>query len=116
MAGAGNLAGKAVIDATNPIADAAPVNGVLKFFTGLDESLMERLQKAFPDARLVKAFNSCLLYTSDAADERSSVDLGGRRIIKKKQRKKKINNRLSTKQIVRKYYKKTHKKSEREGG
>ena len=29
---------------------------------------------------------SCLLYTSDAADERSSVDLGGRRIIKKKTR------------------------------
>ena len=28
---------------------------------------------------------ACLLYTSDAADERSSVDLGGRRIIKKKQ-------------------------------
>ena len=28
-------------------------------------------------------YNSCLLYTSDAADERSSVDLGGRRIIKK---------------------------------
>ena len=31
----------------------------------------------------------CLLYTSDAADERSSVDLGGRRIIKKQKRKKK---------------------------
>ena len=31
----------------------------------------------------------CLLYTSDAADERSSVDLGGRRIIKKKKRDKK---------------------------
>ena len=31
----------------------------------------------------------CLLYTSDAADERSSVDLGGRRIIKKKEQKKK---------------------------
>ena len=30
----------------------------------------------------------CLLYTSDAADERSSVDLGGRRIIKKKNRRK----------------------------
>ena len=30
----------------------------------------------------------CLLYTSDAADERSSVDLGGRRIIKKKKTKK----------------------------
>ena len=30
------------------------------------------------------AYLTCLLYTSDAADERSSVDLGGRRIIKKK--------------------------------
>ena len=30
----------------------------------------------------------CLLYTSDAADERSSVDLGGRRIIKKKKRRR----------------------------
>ena len=29
-------------------------------------------------------YRACLLYTSDAADERSSVDLGGRRIIKKK--------------------------------
>src|SRR5678815_5979740 len=32
----------------------------------------------------VEFFGNCLLYTSDAADERSSVDLGGRRIIKKK--------------------------------
>ena len=32
----------------------------------------------------------CLLYTSDAADERSSVDLGGRRIIKKNKKKKNI--------------------------
>ena len=32
---------------------------------------------------VVRYFDSCLLYTSDAADERSSVDLGGRRIIKK---------------------------------
>ena len=30
----------------------------------------------------------CLLYTSDAADERSSVDLGGRRIIQKKNKKR----------------------------
>lgn len=58
LAGAGHLAGKTVIDATNPIADAPPVNGVLKFFTSLDESLMERLQRAFPEAHLVKAFNS----------------------------------------------------------
>ena len=34
-------------------------------------------------------FNSCLLYTSDAADELLSVDLGGRRFIKKKKAKKK---------------------------
>lgn len=57
-AGADNLAGKPVIDATNPIADAPPHNGVLKFFTNLDESLMEQLQREFPDAHFVKAFNS----------------------------------------------------------
>jgi 8-hydroxy-5-deazaflavin:NADPH oxidoreductase len=57
-AGAANLAAKPVIDATNPIADAPPVNGVLKFFTDLDESLLERLQREFPASRLVKAFNS----------------------------------------------------------
>jgi 8-hydroxy-5-deazaflavin:NADPH oxidoreductase len=57
-AGKANLAGKVVIDATNPIADAPPVNGVLKFFTNLDESLMERLQREFESARLVKAFSS----------------------------------------------------------
>ena len=37
--------------------------------------------------RAVDILEACLLYTSDAADERSSVDLGGRRIIKKKKRK-----------------------------
>lgn len=57
-AGAKNLSGKPLIDATNPIADALPVNGVLKFFTNLDESLMERLQRQFPEAHFVKAFNS----------------------------------------------------------
>jgi predicted dinucleotide-binding enzyme len=57
-AGAANLNGKLVIDACNPIADAPPVNGVLKFFTSLDQSLMEGLQKEFPGAHLVKAFNS----------------------------------------------------------
>src|SRR5678816_1820216 len=34
-------------------------------------------------ANEISNYASCLLYTSDAADERSSVDLGGRRIIKK---------------------------------
>ena len=41
--------------------------------------------------------NSCLLYTSDAADERSSVDLGGRRIIKKKKNKHTCDTRARTK-------------------
>ena len=36
------------------------------------------------EGRKVPLVLHCLLYTSDAADERSSVDLGGRRIIKKK--------------------------------
>jgi predicted dinucleotide-binding enzyme len=55
---AAGLAGKPVIDATNPIADAPPVDGVLQFFTGPNESLMERLQHEFPAAKFVKAFNS----------------------------------------------------------
>ena len=57
-AGPRALAGKTVIDTTNPIADAPPQHGVLKFFTSLDESLMERLQRQFPDLHFVKAFNS----------------------------------------------------------
>ena len=57
-AGASNLAGKTIIDATNPIEDAPPVHGVLKFFTNLDESLMEQLQREFKDVNFVKAFNS----------------------------------------------------------
>lgn len=55
---AANLAGKTVIDATNPIADAPPDNGVIRYFTGANESLMERLQAKAPQARFVKAFNS----------------------------------------------------------
>jgi hypothetical protein len=58
LAGPAALSGKVVIDTTNPIADAPPVNGVLRFFTSLDESLMERLQRAYPDVRFVKAFSS----------------------------------------------------------
>lgn len=52
------LAGKTVIDASNPTADAPPVNGVLSAFTGRNESLMERLQSLAPDAHFVKAFNT----------------------------------------------------------
>jgi predicted dinucleotide-binding enzyme len=58
-AGPEHLAEKVVIDTTNPIADAPPVDGVIRFFTGPNDSLMERLQAAFPAVRFVKAF-SCV--------------------------------------------------------
>jgi predicted dinucleotide-binding enzyme len=58
QAGGTNLDGKVIIDTTNPIADAAPDHGVLRFFTSLDDSLMERLQREHASARFVKAFNS----------------------------------------------------------
>lgn len=58
LAGPANLKNKTIIDATNPIAKTAPVNGVLNFFTDLNLSFMEQLQAAFPDAHFVKAFNS----------------------------------------------------------
>ena len=45
-------------------------------FTGFEKKSFENVK--------IQLGNTCLLYTSDAADERSSVDLGGRRIIKKK--------------------------------
>jgi predicted dinucleotide-binding enzyme len=59
QAGPEELAGKPVLDATNPIADAPPEHGVLTFFSSLDEALMERLQKRAPKAHFVKAF-SCV--------------------------------------------------------
>ncbi len=52
------LKGKTVIDTTNPIAADPPVNGVLKYFTSPNNSLMEILQNEAPDAHFVKAFNS----------------------------------------------------------
>lgn len=58
QAGTHNFSGKVVIDTTNPIAALPPDKGVLKFFTTLEESLMEIIQKQIPDAKLVKAFNS----------------------------------------------------------
>ncbi len=58
MAGKNNFSGKLVIDTTNPIAVTTPENGVLGFFTGPNESLMEKYQQEIPDAKWVKAFNS----------------------------------------------------------
>jgi predicted dinucleotide-binding enzyme len=57
-AGPANLAGKLVIDATNPIAEGPPKNGALRYFTGANESLIQRLQARAPEARFVKAWNS----------------------------------------------------------
>ena len=45
---------------------------------------MDPVTDGNPIGWTVRTLSTCLLYTSDAADERSSVDLGGRRIIKKK--------------------------------
>jgi predicted dinucleotide-binding enzyme len=58
QAGVENLGGKIIMDTTNPIEKAPPVNGVLKFFTTLEDSLMERLQRLAPEAKLVKVWNS----------------------------------------------------------
>ena len=64
-----------------------------KMWNGYDARLVDSLGAA--KNGIEKTRNSiCLLYTSDAADERSSVDLGGRRIIKKK----KCNETRSTRQ------------------
>jgi 8-hydroxy-5-deazaflavin:NADPH oxidoreductase len=53
-----NLDGKLVIDTTDPVTDDPPEDGVLRVFTGPNESLMERLQTAHPKGKFVKAFNS----------------------------------------------------------
>lgn len=58
LAGIDSLNGKTIIDTTNPIGEESPQNGVLKFFTTYNESLMERFQKQVPKANFVKCFNS----------------------------------------------------------
>lgn len=52
------LNNKTIIDTTNPIDASEPENGVIRFFTRQNESLMERLQKIKTKANFVKAFNS----------------------------------------------------------
>ena len=57
------------------------VGGELTAYTELlEESRQEAMNRMIAKAHGLGA-NACLLYTSDAADERSSVDLGGRRVI-----------------------------------
>jgi 8-hydroxy-5-deazaflavin:NADPH oxidoreductase len=57
-AGKENFRGKTLIDANNPISNGPPVDGVLSYFTGPNESLGESLQKLLPETNVVKAFNS----------------------------------------------------------
>jgi len=58
LAGPQHFNGKVVIDVTNPATKQPPTNGVLHFFTTLEDSQLERLQRLLPAARLVKAFNT----------------------------------------------------------
>ncbi len=67
------LHGKTVMDACNPIGGGPPVAGVLSYFVGQNESLMERLQAAYPDAHFVKAFSSV------GAGQMVNPDFGGLR-------------------------------------
>jgi len=63
-----DLNGRTIIDATNPIGDVPPVDGVIQYFTTGGDSLIERLQKTYPDGNFVKAFNSVgnhLMYKPD---------------------------------------------------
>jgi len=80
QAGKEKFSNRIVIDVTNPIAKQPPQNGVLKFFTNLDRSLMEELQELLPEAKLVKAFNSvgsASMYKPDFADGKPTMFICG---------------------------------------
>lgn len=79
-AGPEHLEGKLLLDATNPISPEPPQGGVLRFFTNLDQSLMERLQEAYPGVRFVKAFNcigSAFMVDPDFGGEKPAMFLCG---------------------------------------
>lgn len=79
-AGSENLKSKTIMDATNPIADAAPVNGVLQFFTEQNSSLMEEMQKKYPQANFVKVFSSvgsALMVNPDFGGQKPTMFIAG---------------------------------------
>lgn len=79
-AGAKNIRNKTIIDTTNPIADAPPANGVLKFFTDLNLSLMEELQNIYTDANFVKAFScvgNALMVNPDLGGQKPTMFIAG---------------------------------------
>ena len=80
LAGKTNFTGKTVIDTTNPIAAAPPVNGVLQFYTNQNDSLLQHNQKLLPGANLVKAFNSvgnAVMYKPDFGGTKPSMFICG---------------------------------------
>jgi 8-hydroxy-5-deazaflavin:NADPH oxidoreductase len=80
LCGPAELAGKTLIDTTNPIADKPPVHGVLQFTTGPNESLMEQLQAKVPAAHFVKAFScvgSAFMVDPDFAGQKPTMFLCG---------------------------------------
>ncbi|HWA73678.1 MAG TPA: NAD(P)-binding domain-containing protein [Polyangiaceae bacterium] len=80
LCGVAELAGKTIIDTTNPIADKPPVNGVLQFTTGPNESLMEELQAKVPNAHFVKAFScvgNAFMVDPDFAGQKPTMFLCG---------------------------------------
>jgi predicted dinucleotide-binding enzyme len=75
-----NLNGKTVVDTGNPIADSSPVNGVLRYTSNLDKSLMEELQEACPKANFVKCFSSvgsAFMVDPDFGGEKPSMFICG---------------------------------------
>jgi predicted dinucleotide-binding enzyme len=88
IAGPKNLENKTIIDVTNPVAQAPPEKGVLKFSTTLDNSLMEDLQNLVPKAKFVKAFNSVgntLMYKPSFKEGKPSMFICGNDEAAKKQ-------------------------------
>mgnify|MGYP003381643925 CR=1 FL=1 len=69
-----------------------------RFSSIVQQRSIERFVRADHVQRVANL--ACLLYTSDAADERSSVDLGGRRIIKKKKNTNKTNQLCTNIQLT----------------
>ena len=82
LCGPEQLAGKTVIDTTNPIDDQPPDHGVIRFFTGPNDSLMERLQRLAPRANFVKAFScvgNALMVNPDFGGTRPTMFICGNR-------------------------------------
>jgi predicted dinucleotide-binding enzyme len=79
-AGSSNIREKTIIDTTNPIAETAPVNGVLQFFTNINHSLMEDLQSKNPEANFVKCFScvgSALMVNPNLGNEKPTMFIAG---------------------------------------